>query len=545
MSCAGKAGFGTNMRKSMILLGDEAIALGAIHAGLSGAYGYPGTPSTEIFEAVQSFDKEKKIHSVWSTNEKVAYEQALGMCYAGRRAMVTMKHVGLNVAADPFMNSAVTGVQGGLVVVVADDPGMHSSQNEQDTRYFAQFAMVPLLEPGDQQQAYDMALRAFDLSEKLNVPVMIRVVTRLAHSRANVQVEQNGREAQVLPPTNDPSKWTLLPANARKNFAKLVEAQGAFQEASEKSPDNRLMLIPGVSKGIIATGIAANYVRENLSPDQKDFSILHVCQYPIPLGMLRKLVEECNDILVVEEGYPFLESQLRGLLGPNGRSIRGKLSQDLPRTGELTPDLVRIALGLPIRKSLPVASQLAGRPPQLCTGCPHDFTFNALKEALGDFPSGRVFGDIGCYTLGALPPHNLIQTCVDMGASISMATGAAHAGLRPCVSAIGDSTFTHSGMTALLDAARENTPMTVLILDNSTVAMTGTQPSAATGEALLNILKGLGVREEHLVTLEPLPKNHKKNVEIFKRELAHEGLSVIVAQRECLEALKKKRVAGA
>ncbi|MFH1017061.1 MAG: thiamine pyrophosphate-dependent enzyme [Pseudomonadota bacterium] len=533
------------MRKSKILLGDESIALGAIHAGLSGVYGYPGTPSTEIFEAVQAFDQEKKIHSIWSTNEKVAYEQALGMSFGGRRAMVTMKHVGLNVAADPFMNSAITGVQGGLVVVVADDPGMHSSQNEQDTRYLAHFAMVPLLEPGNQQQAYDMALRAFDFSEKLNVPVVLRVVTRLAHSRANVLVEERGAEPKSMPPNEDARKWTLLPMNARKNFARLVEAQKTFQEASEKSPDNRLTLRPGTSKGIIATGIAANYILENLPPDQKEFSILQICEYPIPVGLIRKLVEKCDDILVVEDGYPFVESQLSGLLGLDGKRVRGKLSGDLPRTGELNPDLVRSALGIPPRKSLAAAPSLAGRPPQLCTGCPHEFTFNALEEALKDFPSGRVFGDIGCYTLGALPPHNLIETCVDMGASISMGTGAAHAGIRPAISAIGDSTFTHSGMTALLDAARENTPMTVVILDNATVAMTGTQPSAATGAALLAILKGLGVREDHVVTMEPLPKNHSTNVEIFKRELAHDGLSVIVAQRECLEVRKKQRTAGA
>jgi indolepyruvate ferredoxin oxidoreductase alpha subunit len=532
------------MRKPAILLGDEAIALGAMHAGISGVYGYPGTPSTEIFEAVQTFDTAKAIHSIWSTNEKVAYEQALGMSFAGKRAMVTMKHVGLNVAADPFMNSAITGVKGGLVVVVADDPGMHSSQNEQDTRYFAQFALVPLLEPGDQQQAYDMALRAFDLSERLNVPVVIRIVTRLAHSRANIQVLDEGKSPNPLSPTDDRKKWTLLPSNARQNYAKLVDAQEGFHQESEKSPDNRLTIWPGIRKGIIATGITANYVRENLPPDQKEFSILHVCQYPVPAALVHKLLAECDDVLVVEDGYPFVEQQLNGLLGLPNRKIRGRLTGDLPRTGELNPDLVRIALGLPMREALPTVANLANRPPQLCSGCPHDATFSALHEALKDFPRARVFGDIGCYTLGALAPHRIIETCVDMGASVSMGSGASHAGIRPSVSAIGDSTFTHSGMTALLDAARENIPMTVLILDNSTVGMTGAQPSAATGSALIQILKGLGIPEEHLVVIEPLPKKHDENVQAFKRELGHEGISVVVAQRECIESLKKQRAAS-
>ncbi|MFH1263971.1 MAG: thiamine pyrophosphate-dependent enzyme [Pseudomonadota bacterium] len=529
------------MRKAAILLGDEAIALGAIHAGISGVYGYPGTPSTEIFEAIESFDRDKKIHARWSTNEKVAYEQALGMSFAGKRALVTMKHVGLNVAADPFMNSAVTGVQGGLVLAVADDPGMHSSQNEQDSRFYAQFAMIPCLEPGDQQQAYDMMLGAFDLSEKHNVPVMLRLVTRLAHSRANIRVLERGREMHSVPLAEDWKKWTLLPVNARRNFDKLIAAQKSLLKESEESSDNRLRFANNFRRGILMSGIAANYVYENLGSDLAGYSTLHVCQYPAPTALVRKLVDSIDELLIVEEGYPLLEQQLTGLLGLKDVKVRGKLNGALPRTGELNPDLVRTALDLPPREKLPLPPNLAGRPPQLCSGCPHDATFHALKEALETFGRGRVFSDIGCYTLAALPPHDIVESCVDMGASISMATGASHAGLRPAVAAIGDSTFAHSGMTPLRDAARENTPVTVVILDNATVAMTGTQESAATGEELLNILYGLGAPKEHVLAIDPLPKNHKTNVEIFRRELAHEGLSVIVAHRECLEAIKKSR----
>jgi indolepyruvate ferredoxin oxidoreductase alpha subunit len=294
---------------------------------------------------------------------------------------------------------------------------------------------------------------------------------------------------------------------------------------------------------VITSGIAANYIHENLRPGPRDFSALQICQYPIPVGLVRKLVDSCEEIIVIEEGYPFIEEQLCGLLGLEGRKVQGKLTGALPRTGELNPDLVRTALGLAPHETISMSAQLAARPPQLCDGCPHDSAFKALKEAIKSFGGERVFSDIGCYTLAALPPHNMVESCVDMGASISMATGAAHAGMRPVVAAIGDGTFTHSGMTPLLDAARENVPMTVVILDNGTTAMTGTQPSAATGEALLNILYGLGVPKERVIAIDALPKNHQENVEILKRELAYEGLSVVVARRDCLEAIKKARKA--
>lgn len=529
------------MRVTNVLLGDEAVALGAIHAGLSGVYGYPGTPSTEIFEAVASFGKDRNIHAVWSTNEKVGYEEALGMSFAGKRALVTMKHVGLNVAADPFMNSAITGVNGGLVLAVADDPGMHSSQNEQDSRYFAQFAMIPCLEPGNQQEAYDMTMLAFDLSEELNVPIMLRLVTRLAHSRANVQVLKEFREQNPLNPSTDWTQWTLLPVNARKNYKKLTESQALFLKKSEESAYNRLDLKTGVKRAIVTHGIAANYVFENLPLDQNDYSMLIIKQYPVPVEKLRKLVDSVDEILVIEEGYPFIEQNLNGFLGYCGKKIRGKLTGDLPRTGELNPDNVRVALGMKPLDSFPPAKQLAGRPPVLCTGCPHSDTYHALNAVMKDFPDGRVFSDIGCYTLGGLPPYNAIESCVDMGASISMASGAAHAGVHPSVCVIGDSTFTHSGMTPLLDAAAENTPMTVFILDNGTVAMTGGQPTFGTGEGLIRIIKGLGVPEEHIVTIVPIPKNHEENVRKIRNEINYRGLSVIIAQRECLEEIKRKK----
>ena len=531
------------MRETSVLLGDEAVALGAIHAGLSGVYGYPGTPSTEIFEAVQKFGKGE-VHAVWSTNEKVGYEEALGMSYAGKRAMVTMKHVGLNVAADPFMNSAITGVNGGLVVAVADDPSMHSSQNEQDSRYFAHFAMIPCLEPADQQDAYDMVRYAFELSEVMNVPVMLRLVTRLAHSRANVQVLKEPRPQNGVNPSTDWTKWTLLPMNARKNYAKLVENQVKFVEDSEESEFNTLTLVESARTGIITCGIASNYIRENLPDDQSEYSVLTIRQYPVPIEKLKKLVGSVEEILVVEEGYPLVEEHLNGYLGLCDKKVRGKLTGDLPRTGELNPDNVRSALLMKTPETLEPSGNLAMRPPQLCAGCPHADTFNALNEAMKAFDSGRVFSDIGCYTLGALPPYRAIESCVDMGASISMANGAAHAGMRPVVCAIGDSTFTHSGMTPLLDAAAVDTPVTVFIMDNSTVAMTGGQPTYGTDGGIERIVRGLGVPDEHIILINPVPKEHEKNVGIIKKELEHEGLSVIIAQRECIEELKRRKKAG-
>lgn len=526
--------------KLELLLGDEAIGLGALHARIGGAFSYPGTPATEIFEFIEAHSRgPHPIAARWSANEKVAYEEALGMSYAGRRAMVSMKHVGLNVAADPFINSALTGVNGGLVVVVADDPGMHSSQNEQDSRYFAEFAQIPVLEPGNQQQAYDFAREAFELSEKFNLPVMIRVVTRLAHSRANVRVLSEDELPPVSSeprPRPDPNHWTLVPSNARRRFRRLLTMQPALVEWSEKSAQNELRL--SGRRGIIAAGLAGNYVREALG-GRGDFSMLHIATYPLPTEKIRSLVSHCDEIFVVEEGYPFIEKRLNGVLGVPGKAIRGKLDGVLPPDGELTPDTVAAALGLPFRQVTSAIEDLTGRPPALCRGCPHADTFKAIIDATAGHPGTILFSDIGCYTLGVLPPYKAVHSCVDMGSSIAMAHGAAQAGAHPVLCTIGDSTFTHSGMTPLIGAARADADMTVFILDNATVAMTGGQQTMAAGEQLLNLLKGLGVPESHLHVIEPLAKNHEQNVALLSRAINHRGLSVIVAQRECIHTRRK------
>ena len=521
-----------------ILLGDEAIGLGAIHAGISGIYAYPGTPSTEIFEYVErNATKNGAVHAFWSTNEKVAYEEALGMSWAGKRALVCMKHVGLNVAADAFMNSAVTGTNGGMVLAVADDPGMHSSQNEQDSRFFAQFALIPCLEPRNQQECYDMMIEAFDLSEELALPVMVRLVTRIAHSRAAVKTGA-ARPQNDLNPSQESKRWTLLPANARAQYENLTEKQPQLLQLAEDSIHNELQL--GGRSGVICCGLAENYLRENLEPGH-DLSILSIHQYPLPSGMVRKLIEHVDDLLVLEDGYPLVENMVRGLFGLEGVRVKGRMTGEVPRTGELNPDLVREALGLPrLPTAHEAATELANRPPALCKGCPHTDSFRALNEALNQFDSPRVFSDIGCYTLAALPPLEAVHSCVAMGASIGMAAGAAHAGYSPAVAAIGDSTFSHGGITPLLSAVQQGVNINVLVLDNSTVGMTGTQRSMSTGPTLDKIILGTGIEEEHFRIIEPTRRNHEANVEILREELAHDGPSVIVTRRTCIEAIKIK-----
>ncbi|NOR15143.1 MAG: indolepyruvate ferredoxin oxidoreductase, partial [Candidatus Aminicenantes bacterium] len=331
--------------KSEVLLGDEAVALGAIHAGLSGAYSYPGTPASEIMEYLRRAQKEGDFKAAWCINEKVAYEEALGVSFAGKRALVSMKHVGLNVAADPFMNSALTRVGGGLVVVVADDPGMHSSQNEQDSRFYAQYARIMCLEPADHQEAYDMTRAAFDISEQWDIPVMLRLVTRLSHSRSRVQPGKTRVQNQLE--YGEPRDWTLLPVNARRRFSLLMEKQNEFVKVSEESGFNSLDLnADDHSLGVIASGIAYNYVREIMRESKTSPSLLKIACYPLPFRQITTLIDHVDSVLVVEEGYPFIESQLKGLFGIQDKTVHGKLDGSLPITGELQPHLVQKALKL-------------------------------------------------------------------------------------------------------------------------------------------------------------------------------------------------------
>jgi indolepyruvate ferredoxin oxidoreductase alpha subunit len=526
--------------KKLLLLGAEAIAQGAIDSGISGIYAYPGTPSTEITEYVQNskIARERKIHSQWSANEKTSMESALGMSYAGKRAMVCMKHVGLNVAADPFINSAITGVNGGLIITVADDPSMHSSQNEQDSRYLGKFAMIPILEPSNQQEAYDMTFFGFHISEKFKTPVMIRITTRLSHSRYGVVAKPMLEQNKITLP-DDPKQFVLLPAIARKRYKLLLDNQDKFLSEAENSPYNKFIDSKDNSLGIIACGIAYNYLLENYADQKAPFPIVKIGHYPLPKILIEKLFSKCKKILVLEDGYPLVEETVKGFFQTD-KIISGRLDGSLPRDGELNPTLVAKALSLPIKEGLPIPDIVANRPPELCHGCSHRDVYEALNEAMKSFGEKRVFSDIGCYTLGALPPYNSINSCVDMGASITMAKGAADAGLIPAVAVIGDSTFTHSGITGLLDAVNEKSPITIIISDNSAVAMTGGQVSAATGK-LKEICMGIGVDPEHVRVLNPVPKYHNEMVDVLKEELSYNGVSVVIAERECIQTAKKSK----
>ena len=542
-----------------LLLGDEAIAQGALDAGLSGVYAYPGTPSTEITEYIQlsPLAKERGVHSRWSTNEKTAMEAALGMSYMGKRALVCMKHVGLNVCADPFVNSGMTGVNGGVVVLVADDPSMHSSQDEQDSRFYGKFAMIPTFEPSTQQEAYDMMAAAFDYSERQCMPVLMRVTTRMAHSRAVVECADEPRQENALNYDAKAANWVLLPANAKKRNDIVTAQQGQLESDAANSAYNIYIEGSDRSLGILASGIGYNYVMENF-PDGSPYPVLKISQYPLPKKLVRRLMNECQQVLIVEEGQPFIEDMVRGVA--DMPQVHGKLDGTLPRTGELNPDVVKQALAnlstLDSKLSTLIAtphsqrenSQLSTpfasseivvpRPPALCQGCGHRDVYAALNEVLREYDNARVFGDIGCYTLGFLPPFRAIHSCVDMGASITMAKGAADAGQWPAVAIIGDSTFTHSGMTGLLDAINENANITVIISDNLTTGMTGGQDSAGTNK-FEAICRGLGLSDEHLKVVVPLPKNMPEITQIIRDEINYKGTSVIIPRRECMQTLQR------
>lgn len=558
----------------MVLLGDEALAVGLLHSGVSGCFGYPGTPSTEILEyLIDNYETRTESGAddaplaQWCSNEKTAYEAALGFSFAGKRAVVTMKHVGLNVAADPFMNSALCKIKGGLICIVADDPSMHSSQGEQDTRFYADFAMVPLFEPTNQQEAYEMAGEAFALSERFNVPVIVRMVTRLAHSRAVVRTKPPMLAQNALG-KGDAQNWMLLPALARKNYASLIERQTGLGEWADGNPRNALTLNPRrTDVAVITSGLGKNYYEENLADFAKQGggngapSSLHISGLPLPASLIRKIADSAETLVVIEEGMPFIEKQIRGIL-PGKTKIRGKYDGLLPRAGELTPDSVRAALGLPPHPSAAdkaAVPALPGRPPQLCKGCPHHDSYTALNKAVallnekdaknGTLSDGAcstvVTADIGCYSLGASPPLRAVETIVCMGASIGMARGAAAAGYRYAFGVIGDSTFMHSGLTGLVDAVAAKTPVTIIILDNSIVGMTGCQPTIIPSSEFESVVKGLGVEPEHVRVLASTPANIDANAAVLVEEAEYRGVSVVIMARECLEAfrLRKKKEA--
>jgi len=531
-----------------LLSGNEALALGAYHAGVVVASAYPGTPSTEILETMAGFDD---VYAEWSTNEQVAMEVGLGAAYTGVRSLVSMKQVGLNVASDAFMAASTTGINGGMVVICADDPGIHSSQDEQDNRHYAVLAKVPMLEPSDSQEAYNLMEHAFDISERFDTPVLVHTTTRISHSRSVVVTE---RERAV--PARQPAfkhnmeKYVLLPTSARLRRPVMEERLTRLAEYAETFPFNQIRA-GSRSLGIISSGVAYQYARE-IFPGASFLKL--TMTYPLPQRMIRGFATQVDRVLVIEELDPFLEQNIKAM----GIEVIGK--EFIPRVGELNPSIVEEAAHraglIAVRPSLPVvdvAAELPRRPPLLCAGCPHMGIFFVLsaigqraklpqsKDKSPRLPKLVIAGDIGCYTLAAYPPFRAVDTCGCMGASIGQALGMEKAGIESSqiVAVIGDSTFMHAGISGLVNAVYNQGKITVIILDNRTTAMTGHQGHPGTGISargemateveLERLVRGIGVNDVKVVNAFDL-KALRSSV---KKSLASPELSVIIVRGDC------------
>ncbi|HNW91323.1 MAG TPA: indolepyruvate ferredoxin oxidoreductase subunit alpha [bacterium] len=520
-----------------LLSGNEALARGAYEAGVTAAFGYPGTPSTEILEYVAAHFRDA-IYGEWSPNEKVAFEAAAGAAYTGARTLCTMKHVGLNVAADPLMTMAYTGTVGGFVAIVADDPGMHSSQNEQDTRRYAAFARIPCFEPADSQDAADVMRAAYAVSEQHRTPVIVRTTTRVSHSRSRVVLRD--REPAPLPVgfVKDPARFVPIPLWARPMRVRVEERYAALRTAAEQSPLNRIEWRDR-KLGIIAPGIAYQYVRE-VFPEYSTLKLGFT--HPYPDALLREFAAGCAEVLVVEELDPLVEEHCRVL----GLAVRGR---DLVSgIGELSPLRLRevrarwegAAFAAP--QPIAAAADLPGRPPVLCPGCPHRGVFAALAQH-----DVVVTGDIGCYSLGVLPPLARMDTILCMGGGVSLAHGMDKAGEpKPVVGIVGDSTFFHSGITGLLNIAYNRGKATIIVVDNRTTGMTGHQDNPGTGRTLLgepspavrieDVARACGIRR--VVTLNPYDLTATSR--ILAEELAADEPSLLVSVAPCVLKVRQR-----
>lgn len=516
-----------------LLSGNEAIARGAVESGIRVATGYPGTPSTEILETLARISGDGYV--AWSPNEKVAMDVGVGGALAGSRTLVTMKHVGVNVAADTLMSVAYTGVRAALVLISADDPGLHSSQNEQDNRIYARFAAIPLLEPSDSQEAKDFVAQACEISERFDTPVILRTTTRLSHSKGMVELgEISAPPAKTY--QRDLSKYVLVPSNARVRHEKVLDRLAALEEFSEQTTLNRWEK-GSTSIGVITSGVCYQYVKEVLPTA----SVLKLgFSYPPPTRMVREFAASVERLFVVEELEPVLEDQFKAW----GLAIEGKAF--FSRLGELTPERVKEGFQkagmLPTRPPRPPAGNLAVaqnlfRPPALCPGCPHTIPYLVLKKM-----GALVVGDIGCYTLAVYEPLAAMDTALAMGCSIGMAIGLHKGGAtaQPVVATIGDSTFFHSGIPPLVDAVYNGARITVLILDNHTTAMTGGQNHPGTGKNLrgeisrsieiAKVCKALGVEYVEVVDPYDVPAVFRT----LKAAVSHDGVSVVITNRPCV-----------
>lgn len=535
--------------KEMLLLGNEAIARGALEAGLAFATCYPGTPSSEIplqfFEISKEF---KDLYFEYSTNEKVALEVAAGAAVSGLRTMVTMKHVGLNVAADPLMTLAYEGIKGGMVIVSADDPYLFSSQNEQDNRYYARLSLIPMLEPTNVQDMKEMTKEAFEISEALELPVILRTTTRLNHIRGKVTLGELKPVKTKAEFKKNPFHWVAVPAVSRRLHGLLLERHSKAKEMSESSPYNRII---GTGRwGIITNGVSMNYVMDAVKElgIMDKVSILNLgFSFPLPSDLCLKFLNQVDKVLVVEELEPVMENDIKAIAQGEGITIpiKGKGVGRLSRLFEYDPGMVREAIAeyfeisyeAPKPVDISDLPELPGRPPNLCPGCPHRATYYAVKEIYGTdsiYPS-----DIGCYTLGLLPPISMADFLICMGSSVSSACGFSRATDKKVVAFIGDSTFFHSGITGLINAVHNNHKFTLVILDNGTTAMTGHQPHPGVDTSpmgvertrvdLESVVRGCGVKDVHVIQ----PFKIKKSLEQIRASFEYDGLSVIISRELC------------
>lgn len=506
-----------------LLSGNEAIARGAYEAGACIAAAYPGTPSTEILENTAKY---KDIYAEWSVNEKVAFEVAYGGAVGGKRSLAAMKHVGVNVASDALMTAAYTGVNAGLVFISADDPGMHSSQNEQDNRYYARFAQIPMLEPTSSQEAKDFTKLAFEISEEFDTPVMIRMTTRICHGKGIVEL-QDRQEIDDRGYKKDPQKYVMIPANARKRHVIVKERQAKLAEYVERLAIN-IITKSDSDVGVISSGVAYQYAREAMP----DASFLKLgMTNPLPMKMIKEFIDSHQTVYVVEELEPFLEDQIKAA----GLEVIGK--EIFPNVGEFSSELIKQKIGGVV--AAPVNDDLPARPPVMCAGCPHRAVFNALKKN-----RAVISGDIGCYTLSTLPPLNALDSCLCMGASVGMAQGFIRSmperKAQRVVSVLGDSTFIHSGIPSLVNAVYNKAKLTIVILDNRTTAMTGHQENPGSGKTL----KGEGVTPfDFEAVVRAIGAGYVKTVDpidgetlndIIAEAIEFEGTSVVIAKRGCV-----------
>jgi len=535
-----------------LLSGNEALALGAYHAGVGVATAYPGTPSTEILEFIARFGD---IYAEWSTNEKVAMEVALGAAYAGVRSLVSMKHVGLNVASDPFMAASITGVNAGMVVIEADDPGIHSSQNEQDNRHYAKLAKVPMLEPSDSQEAYELMAYAFDISEKFDTPVLVRTTTRISHSKSVVKV--NRSRVSLAKPAgfqHDVKKYVMLPAHARLRRPLLEERLAKLAAYAETFPLNQVEWGEH-HLGVVTSGVAYQYAREVFP--RASFLKLSMT-YPLPESLIRHFAAQVDRLIVIEELDPFLQENIQAM----GIKVTGK--EFIPRIGELSPGVIEkgsrtagLLAETASRQTADIAPELPKRPPLLCPGCPHTgmfFVLSSMGQRSKLRPKGKavepklvITGDIGCYTLGTYPPLSAMDTTACMGASIGQALGIEKAGSnQKVIAVIGDSTFLHSGITPLVNAVYNEGRITIIILDNRTTAMTGHQEHPGTGISaqgkettavdLEQLVRGIGVRDVKVVDA----FNMKALRTSVRSALSSPELSVIIVRGACAVHASKR-----